>query len=149
MSDTVSGPIRIALVGCGAIAHHHAKAVLSVPGLCCVAVCDAQAARAEAFSRAYFPDASASTNLEDVTPRADAAIVATPNGLHSPVTLKLLRAGLHVLCENPLAIKLCDARDLLATASAAGRVLQSRFMRFYFGSTGLVSEVLRRNIVGP
>jgi predicted dehydrogenase/nucleoside-diphosphate-sugar epimerase len=149
MSDAGSDQIHIALVGCGAIAHQHAKAISSVPGLCCVAVCDAQAVRAEAFSRAYFPAANASTNLEDITRRADAAIVAPPNDLHASFTLKLLNAGLHVLCENPLATKLCDAREMLATAAAAGRVLQCGFMRRFFGSTGLVSEVLRRKIAGP
>jgi predicted dehydrogenase/nucleoside-diphosphate-sugar epimerase len=149
MSDAGSDRIHIALVGCGAVAHQHAKAISSVPGLSCIAVCDAEAARAEAFSRAYFPAAKASTNLEDIMRRADAAIVALPNNLHASFTLKLLNAGLHVLCENPLATKLCDAREMLASASAAGRVLHCGFMRRFFGSTGLVSEVLRRKIVGP
>jgi predicted dehydrogenase/nucleoside-diphosphate-sugar epimerase len=149
MSDAGSDQIHIALVGCGEAARQHAKAISSVPGLCCVAVCDAQVARAEAFSRAYFPAAHASTNVEDIARRADAVIVAPPNNLHAPFTLKLLNAGLHVLCENPLATKLSDAREMLATASAAGRVLQCGFMRRFFGSTDLVSEVLRRKIAGP
>jgi predicted dehydrogenase/nucleoside-diphosphate-sugar epimerase len=149
MSDAGSDQIHIALVGCGAIAHQRAKAISSVPGLCCIAVCDEQAGRAEVFSRAYFPAAKPSTNLDDIPQQVDAAIVALPNNLHAPFTVKLLNAGLHVLCENPLATKLCDAREVLASAAAARRVLQFGFMRRFFGSTGLVSEVLRRKIAGP
>jgi predicted dehydrogenase/nucleoside-diphosphate-sugar epimerase len=148
MSDAGSDKIHIALVGCGAAAHRHAKAISSVPDLQCVALYDAQAARAEAFRRAYFPTANASTNLENVTRQADAAIVALPSNLHAAFAVKLLNARLHVLCENPLAIRLRDAHEMVSAASAAGRVLQCGFLRRFFGSTALVNEVLRRKIIG-
>lgn len=149
MSDARSDQIRLALVGCGAIGHQHVNAISSIPNLCCVAVCDAQAERAEAFRRAYFPASNATTHLEDITRQADAAIVALPHNLHASITLKLLNAGLHVLCENPLATKLSDAREVLLAASASGRVLRCGFVRRFFGSAGRVTEALIRKIVGP
>jgi len=42
--------------------------------------------------------------------RADAAIITLPQTLHPEATLRALRAGLHVLCEKPLAVDLVEAR---------------------------------------
>jgi predicted dehydrogenase len=43
-------------------------------------------------------------------PNADAAIIALPQMLHPEVTVRALRAGLHVLCEKPLAVDMSGAR---------------------------------------
>jgi predicted dehydrogenase len=50
----------------------------------------------------------------------DAVVVATPDDLHYPVTMAALDAGLHVLCEKPLALNADDARAMYEKAEAAG-----------------------------
>lgn len=50
----------------------------------------------------------------------DAVIVAAPDDLHYPMTMAALDAGLHVLCEKPLANNAADARAMLDKAEAAG-----------------------------
>jgi predicted dehydrogenase len=50
----------------------------------------------------------------------DALVVATPDDLHYPVTMAALDAGLHVLCEKPLALNASLARALYEKAEAAG-----------------------------
>lgn len=52
----------------------------------------------------------------------DAAIVATPNNAHMPVILKALDAGLHILCEKPLAHTL-EAAQRILTASQRHRLI--------------------------
>lgn len=50
----------------------------------------------------------------------DAVIVAAPDDLHYPIVMEALDAGLHVLCEKPLASNVEQARAMLEKAEAAG-----------------------------
>ena len=50
----------------------------------------------------------------------DALVVATPDDQHYPMTMAALDAGLHVLCEKPLASNAGQAREMLQKAETAG-----------------------------
>ena len=49
--------------------------------------------------------------------------IATPNSSHYAVAKAALQAGLHVICEKPLTIRLEDAQELQALAQQKDRVL--------------------------
>jgi predicted dehydrogenase len=51
----------------------------------------------------------------------DVLVIATPNVLHHPQAMAALDAGLHVICEKPLAMDLAQAREMAERAEAAGR----------------------------
>lgn len=70
-------------------------------------------------------------------PDIQAAVVATPAGLHREHAELLLRAGKDVLVEKPLAMTLADASFLVALARAEGRVLM-------VGHTFLFNPSVRR-----
>lgn len=53
-------------------------------------------------------------------PGIKALIVAIPDDLHYPVTMAALDAGLHVLCEKPLAFTLGQAQEMVERAEQAG-----------------------------
>ena len=57
----------------------------------------------------------------------DAVSIAVPNKLHAPIAIAALKAGLHVLCEKPMAIDAAAARRMLAAAKAARRALMINF----------------------
>lgn len=46
-----------------------------------------------------------------------ALIVSTPNNSHYPITMKALEAGLHVLCEKPLAMNYGEAKRMAELAA--------------------------------
>lgn len=52
----------------------------------------------------------------------DAVVVAGPDDTHYDVTMAALDAGLHVLCEKPLALTVEQARRMRERANAAGVV---------------------------
>jgi predicted dehydrogenase len=52
----------------------------------------------------------------------DVAAIVTPNHLHAPVARAFLEAGIHVICDKPLAISLAEGRELAALARSTGRV---------------------------
>ncbi len=47
----------------------------------------------------------------------DAVVVCTPDDLHHPMTMAALNAGLHVLCEKPLASNAAQAEDMYRAAT--------------------------------
>ncbi len=52
-------------------------------------------------------------------PEVDAAIVATPNALHAPQSIALLRNGKHVMVEKPMATSVAECDEMIE-APAAG-----------------------------
>lgn len=65
---------------------------------------------------ADFSEALAST-------QADAALIATPDRFHAPLTLNAFDAGLDVICEKPMAETLRDAALMHYSALDRGRML--------------------------
>jgi predicted dehydrogenase/nucleoside-diphosphate-sugar epimerase len=141
-------PIRVAIVGCGAIADFHLQALAAIPAARCTALFDVDPKRAEAIRARHSLDAEIVTTLDEVAQRADAAVVAVPNRFHAEYCIRLLRASLHVLCEKPLALSTSEARDMVAVARQTNRVLACGLVRRFFGATELAAEALRRELVG-
>jgi predicted dehydrogenase len=52
----------------------------------------------------------------------DAVAIATPNHLHAPVATAFLEAGIHVICDKPLAVSLKEGEALLRLAREKRRV---------------------------
>ena len=85
------------------------------------AICGRNRERAEELAKKYdipqvFTDYRAMLEMGEL----EAVIVATPDDLHYPITMAALEAGLHVLCEKPLAHNVDQARKMLDKAEEAG-----------------------------
>ena len=52
----------------------------------------------------------------------DAVAIVTPNYLHAPMATAFLEAGIHVICDKPLAISLAEGEALAALARARNKV---------------------------
>lgn len=118
--------MRGALVGFGRVAETaHLPAFRAVPGFVIEAVVEADPTRrraAEAALPKARPYASVSAMLE-AERGLDFADIATPPWLHAPLARECLEAGLHVLCEKPLALSEAELKGLLAAAKKTDRAL--------------------------
>jgi predicted dehydrogenase len=96
-----------------------------------VALADQSAAvRAAVGDRYGIPERHAS--LDDLVGLGlDAIVVAVPDAFHADVACQGLGAGLHVLCEKPLALSLEECDRIAAARAASGRVLQVGTMKRY------------------
>jgi UDP-N-acetyl-2-amino-2-deoxyglucuronate dehydrogenase len=112
---------RFLLVGCGTIGERHAKLAAEKGVL--VAVCDIDEKKTKSFSAKY--DCYGYTSLNDmlVNEEADALLVCTPNGLHATHSISGSKAGLHVLCEKPMAISSVDCKQMIKAAAKAKKHL--------------------------
>jgi predicted dehydrogenase len=92
------------------------------------AICGRNQMRAEEMAGKYgIPNVF--TNYQEMIERGnlDAIVIAVPDDLHFPIAIAALDAGLHVLCEKPLAFNLDQARQMLAKAEAK----QVKHMTFF------------------
>jgi predicted dehydrogenase len=53
----------------------------------------------------------------------DFVIIATPNHLHLPVARAFLKAGIHVMCDKPLAISMAEGQQFAKLVNDSGRLL--------------------------
>lgn len=118
-------PLRIAIVGCGAVVdrlYRPALRTLEARGIARVsALVDRDPSRTRALGR-HFPSARAVATVEDAMP-AELTLVTSPPALHAEHALAALAAGSHVLCEKPMTTTPADAERMVAAARATARVL--------------------------
>ena len=58
----------------------------------------------------------------------DAVVIGLPNYLHAPVTVQMLEAGKHVLCEKPMALNVAEAEAMVDASQRTGRKLMIAHM---------------------
>jgi len=117
--------IRIGIIGAGGIAQGaHIPGYQHVPGAKIVAIADPKEGRAAEVA-AKFGIPNAYTSAEDLLAAGglDAVSICSPNAFHAPQSIAALKAGLHVLCEKPMAINVPDAEAMIKTAKQTGKLL--------------------------
>jgi UDP-N-acetyl-2-amino-2-deoxyglucuronate dehydrogenase len=122
--------INFAIVGCGRIAQRHAEHINNNGSL--IAVCDVSKENADLLASKY--NCKAYYTIDDMLSlekNIDVVSICSPNGLHAEHSIKALNAGLHVLCEKPLAINVHDCGEMIKAAEKANKRLfaikQNRF----------------------
>jgi len=125
-------PIRTVVVGTGQIGAVHVECARRA-GAQVVGVLGSTPQRAKAKAQAWdvprvFTDLAEVVAADDV----DVVHIASPNHLHTPQVLEVVRGGKHVVCEKPLALNGDDARAMVDAATSAGVVNATCFnFRFY------------------
>lgn len=149
MSSAKSSAIRVGVVGCGAVTErYHLPALLSSPDVEIVAFADSAIDRARALA-ARVRGAAALAGHAELKGRAELAVVAVPNACHAPVTAELLRAGLHVLVEKPMARSAAECDRMLEAAAAAGVVLAVGHDFRHYPVARYARELFASGLLGP
>ncbi|MBI2910851.1 MAG: Gfo/Idh/MocA family oxidoreductase [Chloroflexi bacterium] len=113
-------PLGVGVVGFGpygGMGFVHGAAIAQCDGLDLVAACDRAPERRHA-ARADFPTVRFYASADDLArdPDVDIVVVATPTISHAAISLAMLRAGKHVICEKPLCVNVEQANELISTA---------------------------------
>jgi predicted dehydrogenase len=146
---TEAGPLRIAFVGTGAIAHQHARAIAEVSSLELRGVFDRDRARAEAFAHTFRAPRRYETWQELLADDGiDCVAVLVPPDAHLQLTIDALRAGRDALCEKPLARTVADCDRMLAEAERSGRLLLPGHNRVHDPALARMGEIVRDGVLG-
>ena len=114
-----------------------------------VAIGSRDRSRAEAAA-SEFGVARAYGSYEEVLsdPDVDAIYNPLPNDLHERWTIQAARAGKHVLCEKPLAMRVAEAERMVAACRDEGVLLMEAFMYRHNPQTRRLVELVRDGAVG-
>jgi predicted dehydrogenase len=148
---TRRGIIRYAIVGLGHIAQvavlpafAHAARNSRVTAL----VSDDPAKLRELSKKYRIPGTYSYEEYEACLEEVDAVYLALPNSLHADYTIRAARAGVHVLCEKPMAVTVGECRRMIA-ACRRNRVKLMIAYRLHFEEINLkVVDLVRRGRIG-
>ena len=78
--------------------------------------------------------------------RLDAVVIAAPDPFHPELVVAALDAGLHVMCEKPLALTLAGCDLMIAARDRSGRALQVGYMKRYDPAYRLALDLLPEQV---
>ncbi len=123
----MTAKLRYAFAGVGAVAYRMHKRSLPLDLIEVVGVCDTQAAPAQLEATEwhcpYFRDYR--QMIDETKPHV--FVITVPHIYHPEMAIYAMQAGVHVLCEKPMAIQVADADRMNAVARETGRVLAVNF----------------------
>jgi predicted dehydrogenase len=80
--------------------------------------------------------------------KIDAIYLATPNTMHRDFTIRALTAGIHVLCEKPMAPTIEDCRAMIDAGRKSGAKLMIAYRLHFEEGTLTAIDALRNGKIG-
>ncbi len=146
-------PLRIGVIGTGAIGRDHARRINQVlTGARIVALTDVNVQSAAAVRAEIAPDAELFATGEELiaSPSVDAVLVTSWGATHEQYVLAAIAAGKPCFCEKPLATTSEGARRIVdAEAKLGKRLVQVGFMRRYDAGYRLLKQAVDTQIGAP
>lgn len=155
--------IRVGIVGLGFMGRMHYRCWKAAEGAQLTAVCEANPKVIEAAGQSGGGNVAGAADRIDLSGLAvhsdlgellasgavDALSITLPTFLHADTTVKALEAGVHVLCEKPMALDLEQCDRMVAAARSAGRVLQIGHCIRFWPEYVVTRELVRSGQYGP
>jgi predicted dehydrogenase len=138
--------LRIGIIGVGGIAQdRHIPAFLELRDICEItALSDVNIERANEAAEKY-NISSVFEDYRNLFSKVDAVCICTPNKFHSEISIAALEAGVHVLCEKPMALSAKECEAMINAAKKANKVLSIayhyRFMKEAQAAKKVMKEV--------
>jgi predicted dehydrogenase len=147
----IEGRLRVAIIGMGAWGTRaHLPALMAQENVEVDAIVDACADVLDAIAAEHgiphtFPDAAALFHAVD---RLDAVVIATPTDTHHDLVLQAIAAGVHVLCEKPLAYDLPQAEVMVEAMRARDRIGKVGFLFRFSPAVERMKQLIDDGLIG-
>lgn len=114
-------PVKVAVVGVGALGEHHARIYSELPEASLVALIDLKEDRARRIAPLY--GCQAGRDYREILDSVEAVSVVVPTGEHARIGKDCLERGVHVLVEKPISDSLPGADRLIEAQQKSGALL--------------------------
>ena len=150
-TSTSGRRIRYAVVGLGHIAQvavlpafAHARRNTLLTSV----VSNDKAKRREIARRYKLDGAYSYDEFDECLEGVDAVYIALPNSMHAEYTIRAARAGVHVLCEKPMAVTVDECERMIAACKDNGVKLMIAY-RLHFEEINLRAiDLVRKGRIG-
>jgi predicted dehydrogenase len=122
--------VKIGVIGLGTEGRVLMDQWLKIPGIRCVAVCDIWPYHRDygvKLLKRYKMEPNPYTEYEEMLSKEtdmQAVLIATPDWMHSPITVAALKAGKHVYCEKEMSNTIEGAKAMVKAAQETKKLLQ-------------------------
>ncbi|MBE4909123.1 Gfo/Idh/MocA family oxidoreductase [Bacillus luteolus] len=141
--------LRVGFIGVGGIAQsRHIPAFIKLSDkVTIVGVSDVNEETAKRVaSENHIPNVYA--DYRDMFKDVDAVTICTPNKFHAEITVAALEAGVHVLCEKPMAMTTAECEAMLAASEKSGKVLAIAYHYRFMKETQAARRLILENEIG-
>lgn len=142
--------VRWGILGAAKFAlEHMGPAIHAARGAKLSALATSSAEKAAPF-QAFCPDLTVYKDYDALLadPEIDAVYIPLPNAMHVDWTLKAAKAGKHVLCEKPIAMKADEIDALIGARDETGLLMAEAYMIVHHPQWLRVRELLGEGAVG-
>ena len=144
--------MKIGLIGCGAVVERlYGPALKELERLKVakvVSAVDRDSRRLE-YLKSVFPGITCGQDISSLCDNGvELAIIASPVSFHAEQAITLLRSGVNVLCEKPMAATVAEAEDMIRVAREAQSLLAVGFFRRYLPVAQTVKQLIVNKTFG-
>ncbi|MFD0675816.1 MULTISPECIES: Gfo/Idh/MocA family protein [unclassified Paenibacillus] len=134
--------MKVAVLGCGIMGQTHARNYAVMPGVELAGVCDEQ----EELGAQLAADCgtTAYTQFEEMIAavKPDVISICLPTYLHKPYVILAAQAGIHIICEKPIAPSLEEANELIRVCEQNHvRLFIAHVVRFFPNYTDMSRRI--------
>ena len=140
--------IGIGIIGAGAFAAYHAKAIGETGGCRLVAASRRNSVELDLFTRKN--RIKGYSDYRDLLkdPEVEAVLVATPHQTHARISMDAAAAGKHILLEKPMATSLIDCDRIIEAARAKAVTLMIAHSMQFMPSSRLARAIVNSGELG-
>lgn len=141
--------LKMGFIGVGSIAQkRHIPAFKALEDkVVLYAVHDLNEQKAREIARIYGID-QVFTNYQEMLAEVDVVTIATPNKFHAELSIAALKAGVHVLCEKPMAITTAECEALTEAAKQSGKILSIAYHYRFMKEAQAAKKIITAGEIG-
>jgi predicted dehydrogenase len=141
--------LRMGIIGVGGIAQsRHIPAYKQLSEIVSIeAVSDINAKTAEGAA-ANFDIPKVFMDYHDMFSHVDAVTICTPNKFHAEISIAALKAGVHVLCEKPMAMTPEECHEMNNAAAESGKILSIAYHYRFMKECQAAKKLIDQNEIG-
>ncbi|HYK74499.1 MAG TPA: Gfo/Idh/MocA family oxidoreductase [Pseudoneobacillus sp.] len=141
--------LRMGVIGVGGIAQgRHIPTFLKLSDQVTIeAISDVNEATAKTVAE-KFNISKVYSDYRDMFQEVDAVTICTPNKFHAEITIAALEAGIHVLCEKPMAMTPEECQAMIDAADKSGKVLAIAYHYRFMKDSRAAKKVILEDEIG-
>ncbi len=140
--------VKTAIIGCGKVAHIHARALVNLDESEFTAVCSRTPEKGIEFAGKY--GVKAYTDVREMISASgiEAVLICTPHPAHAEPAVLASECGAHILAEKPLASSLEDCDKMIDAANQADVKLSVISQRRLYAPSMRIKKAIEEGRIG-